>query len=791
MSYTLVIVESPAKCDKIEKYLGPGYKCIASFGHLQQLISLKDIDISNNFKPTFTPIESKLNQIERIKKMILNANEVVLATDDDREGEGIAWHICKLFNLSLETTKRIIFHEVTEKGLKNAIKNPTTLNVDLVNAQQARQILDLLVGYIISPILWENISRTKKGLSAGRCQTPALRLIYENQKEIDNSPGKKVYNTIGYFTDKNFPFVLNETYNDEDKMVKFLEESVDFEHELKLDPLKNSTRKAPTPFTTSSLQQTASNDLHISPKDTMQICQRLYEAGYITYMRTDSKVYSKDFVEKSLKYIDEKYGEKYRIENINSIIILDEEDKKLIEEKEDKKEKKEKKEKKVKKAKKENMAQEAHEAIRPTNINVDKLPEDSDFTGKEIRMYKLIWKNTLESCMADAIYSLLTAKIKAPFKLEYKFTGEEIVFEGWKIVEKERNVSIIDEKANTAYNYLPNLKEKIVNYSKITSKLTMKDLKTHYTEAKLVQLLEQKGIGRPSTFSSLIDKIQERGYVKKENIKGKTLVCTDFELEDDEITEIENKKEFGNENNKLVIQSVGILVLEFLIKTYEKVFEYDYTKNMENDLDLIAKGDKEYYDLCLECYNDIKKDERNKRDVKNDIRIDEEHVYIIGKNGPVIKTSDNRFLSVRKDIDLDKLKNGDYKLEDIIEDNMLNRLLGKYENEDMYLKKGKFGMYVVWGENKKSLNGINLNETSIELNDVLEYLKNQSTTNSSIIRTLRKDLSIRSGKYGDYIFYKTEKMSKPKFYKLIGFDEDYKKCELYIILDWIKEKYKV
>ena len=799
MSYTLVIVESPAKCDKIEKYLGPGYKCIASFGHLQQLISLKDIDISNNFKPTFTPIESKLNQIERIKKMISNANEVVLATDDDREGEGIAWHICKLFNLSLETTKRIIFHEVTEKGLKNAIKNPTTLNLDLVNAQQARQILDLLVGYIISPILWENISRTKKGLSAGRCQTPALRLIYENQKEIDNSPGKKVYNTIGYFTDKNFPFVLNETYNDEDKMVKFLEETVDFEHELKLDPLKNSTRKAPTPFTTSSLQQTASNDLHISPKDTMQICQRLYEAGYITYMRTDSKVYSKDFVEKSLKYIDEKYGERYRIENINSIIILDEEDKKLIEEKEEKeekqekekKDKKEKKEKKVKKAKKENMAQEAHEAIRPTNINVDKLPEDSDFTGKEIRMYKLIWKNTLESCMADAIYSLLTAKIKAPFKLEYKFTGEEIVFEGWKIVEKERNVSIIDEKANTAYNYLPNLKEKIVNYSKITSKLTMKDLKTHYTEAKLVQLLEQKGIGRPSTFSSLIDKIQERGYVKKENIKGKTLVCTDFELEDNEITEIENKREFGNENNKLVIQSVGILVLEFLIKTYEKVFEYDYTKNMENDLDLIAKGEKEYYDLCLECYNDIKKDERNKRDVKNDIRIDEEHVYIIGKNGPVIKTSDNRFLSVRKDIDLDKLKNGDYKLEDIVEDNMLNRLLGKYENEDMYLKKGKFGMYVVWGENKKSLNGINLNETSIELNDVLEYLKNQSTTNSSIIRALRKDLSIRSGKYGDYIFYKTEKMSKPKFYKLIGFDEDYKKCELDIILHWIKEKYKV
>ena len=229
MSYTLVIVESPAKCDKIEKYLGPGYKCIASFGHLQQLLSLKDIDVNNGFKPLFTPIESKKQQIERIKTKMLNAKEVVLATDDDREGEGIAWHICQLFDLSIETTKRIIFHEVTEKGLKDAIKSPTTLNMNLVNAQQGRQILDLIVGYKISPDLWQNISR-KKGLSAGRCQTPALRLIYDNQKEIDESPGKLVYNTTGYFTSKNYPFILNYQYDNEEKMGEFLEESVEFKH---------------------------------------------------------------------------------------------------------------------------------------------------------------------------------------------------------------------------------------------------------------------------------------------------------------------------------------------------------------------------------------------------------------------------------------------------------------------------------------------------------------------------------------------------------------------------------
>ena len=793
MSYSLLIVESPAKCDKIEKYLGPGYKCIASYGHLQELTSLKDIDIKNNFKPSFNPIEKKKQQITRIKNMITNCKEVILATDDDREGEGIAWHICELFNLSVEHTKRIIFHEVTESALKAAIKTPTRLNMDLVNAQQGRQILDLLVGFRISPVLWQNISRTKKGLSAGRCQTPAIRLIYDNQKDIDNSPGKKVYNTIGYFTDKNLSFTLNNTYNDENKLIDFLEETTEHEHILSCDKPKDSVRKAPQPFTTSTIQQTASNELHISPKETMQICQKLYEGGYITYMRTDSKVYSKEFLEKANEFIINKFGSKEKDPNKLLQELYDEN---MTTDEDVVKESKSKKKPKSKKKTDENIPppQEAHEAIRPTNIEIENIStENTDFSGKEIRLYKMIWRNTVESCMADAIYKIFSAKISAPEKCEYKYLTEQIVFPGWKYVNGY-------EEINTIYNYLQAIKKGSIKYKKIVCKLTIKDLKTHYTEAKLVQLLEQKGIGRPSTFSSLVEKIQDKEYIKKENIKGKTITCKDFELENDEILEIENTREFGNEKNKLVIQSVGIIVIEFLLKTYNTLFEYEYTKSMEDVLDLIAKGEKKYYELCEECLKEINKVSLEvTRDNKEDIIIDKDHTYMIGKYGPIIKCRTNStnstnskeyiFKSVKKDINLDKLRNGEYLLKDIIEDSNLNKKLGSYQNEEIFLKKGQFGLYVVWGDNKKSINEIQINETDINLDNVIEIIEN--SRNPNLVREITENLSIRKGKFGDYIFYKTKKMNKPKFLKLNELNENYKTCDINIIKEWIIEKYQM
>ena len=787
MPYTLVIVESPAKCQKIEKYLGAGYKCIASYGHMQELNGLKSINM-DTFVPSFTPMDSKRQQIERIRQMITNSNDVLLATDDDREGEGIAWHICKLFDLSIENTKRIIFHEVTETALKKSVQNPLKLNMNMVNAQQGRQILDLLVGYKISPLLWENISRTKKGLSAGRCQTPALRLVYDNQKEIDKSPGRKVYNTTGYFTDHNLDYTLNHNFEEEEKVIEFLEETTEFAHIFSCSKPKESIKKPPTPFTTSSLQQTASNELHISPKETMSICQKLYEGGYITYMRTDSQIYSKEFIEKIKPYIHENYGEEYIHKNIDN----------LSEKQPEKANKKSKKKKDEN-----NNAQEAHEAIRPTNISCTKLPEEME--SKEKRMYNLIWKTTMESCMADAIFNSITSKISAPLKYEYKYTAEELVFLGWKIVGGYKD----DGKY---YKYLLALKQNSeVKYRKIANKLTIKDLKMHYTEAKLVQLLEQKGIGRPSTYSSLIDKIQERGYVKKENIKGKKIKCTDFELENDEITEIEKEREFGNENNKLVIQDTGILVLEYLLKTFATFFEYEYTKEMEDELDYIAKGEKEYQELCKKCVDTIDEsipkkqykssnnnnningmngmNDNNDKNDNTEIKIDDNHSYIIAKYGPTIKCKDGEkitFKSVKKNIDIDKLRNGDYNIEELIEND--NRILGEYKGNTIYIKKGKYGLYVEWGSNKKSLNELKKSIESLELAEVVEYIENnENTGGKNCIRVIDKNLSIRNGKFGNYIFYKTESMNKPQFFKLNGFKGNYETCSLTSLKKWIEE----
>ena len=289
----LVIVESPAKCGKIEKFLGSGYKCCASFGHIRDIKDgLKGINIANNFSPTFGLLANKMKYISRLRREIGKATEVILATDDDREGEAIAWHICQVFNLPINTTKRIIFHEITKTGITHAIRaNPTILNMHTVHAQQARQVLDLIVGFRLSPLLWKHVSHTAKSvLSAGRCQTPALRLIYDNQKEINDSPGKTKYDTIGVFV--GFPFQLNYHYADREKMETFLEESVSHDHVYIAPTPKSVVKRQPTPFTTSGLQQKASNELHFSPKRTMSVAQKLYEGGYITYMRTDSKTYS-------------------------------------------------------------------------------------------------------------------------------------------------------------------------------------------------------------------------------------------------------------------------------------------------------------------------------------------------------------------------------------------------------------------------------------------------------------------------------------------------------------------
>ena len=757
----LLIVESPAKCNKIESYLGAGYKAIASYGHIQELNGLKSVDIQNGYKPSYNHIMMKEKQIKKIREAINKSSEVLIATDDDREGEGIGWHICQVFNLPVQTTKRIIFHEVTKEALTNAVNNPILVNMNVVFAQQGRQVLDLLVGYKISPLLWKHIARNSKvGLSAGRCQTPALRLIYDNQKEIDESPGKKVYNITGNFTKNNLTYALNKTFENSEKDVeKFLEESVNFQHKISCSETKDVTKNPPIPFSTSGLQQKSSNELHITPKETMSICQKLYESGLITYMRTDSLHYAPEFIEKINKTIKEKYGEDF---------ILKQENKKL-------------------KKKKKDNAQEAHESIRPTNIEKEKI--DETFTAKEKKMYQLIWTNTMESCMSPAIFKSITSQITAPQNANYKYSSEKCKFLGWKIVKGSEDGEF--------YEFILKLKKNsIVEYNKIFGKLTMKDIKSHYNEAKLVQLLEQNGIGRPSTFSSLVEKIQEREYVKKQNVKGKKITCIDFELEKNQITEKKEEKEFGNEKNKLVIQPVGTLVLDFCIKHFDDIFNYDYTKNMENDLDKIANGEKTYLNLCTECDKNLTHCMKDlKSDVKNIIEIDENHIFMIGKYGPVIKyekDGETEFYPVKPDIDIEKIKSKELSLQEIKDEKGKTNILGKYENEDLILKKGKFGLYVTWGDNKKSLQGINIPFDEVDYEKVVKFInlpKNES--NQNILRVINDNLTIRKGKFGNYIFYKTPQMKKPQFLKLNKCPHDYLNCDLNVLNEWIVETHSI
>jgi DNA topoisomerase-1 len=809
----LVIVESPSKCKKIEKYLNDNddlniYEVVATMGHINELKSLENIDIKNNFTCKYDLIEAKKKNTDAIKKKIKTVDEVIIACDADREGEGISYAICEVFKLSVTKTKRIVFNEITEQAILNAVKNPSKINMNLVHAQQTRQILDLIVGFKVTPVLWKHISRnTEHSLSAGRCQTPALRLIYDNQNEINNSPGKQIYNTTAYFTNKNIPFVLNKNYEKEEEIIDFLDGTSTFEHIYTCSEPTKSYRSQPEPFTTSKIQQIASNELHYSPKDTMKICQKLYEAGYITYMRTDSKKYSKEFVDSATSYIKHFYNESYINEKINDLCNHQSQKTELEtreienrEEKEEKKYKVKKVTKKVAKVEKELETEkiEAHEAIRPTDISLKELPDEID--SKERRLYKLIWTNTLESCMSQASYYVITASLSGYNNTKFSCVSEQIDFLGWKIVESKKQ----DDK-ECHYNYLQTLKQpSLMPYKKVVSNVLLKDTKSHYTEAKLVNILEDNGIGRPSTFSSIVEKIQERVYVKKQDVKGKEILCKDYELnQDKDILEIETKREFGNEKGKLVIQPLGTIVIEFLIKKFDILFNYDFTRQMEDDLDKISKGEKIWHEVCknynekIDTFIDNLKDDK-----KVEIKIDETHVYIIGKHGPVIKClTDKTFKGIKKDINIDlyKLENGGYKLEDLIEEKPSTpdkkqdgNVLGVYENEPVFLRKGKFGLYVTWGDKSKTLKELgNRPIESINFEEVEQILKNGETIGSNIVRNINENLSIRKSAKGDYIFFKSSKMKKPSFFNLTGINEDYKTCELDVLKSWIKDKHSV
>lgn len=841
---TLLIVESPSKCATIMKYLGDGYKCVATCGHMRYLDGLNAIDVNKNYKLKFTIMDSKRAQITRITSEIKMAGRVIIATDDDREGEAIAWHICDMFKLPIETTERIVFHEITKDALEKAMVSPRKVNMNIVTSAHARQILDLLIGYKISPYIWKHISST--GLSAGRCQTPALRLVYDNQREIENrlmhinNNNKNIsnnnsnsnenifeYSVCGYFTKLNIPFSLEKRFKSfflkqegelELELETFLQNSTQSDHVFMCVENDTGVRNLspPVPFSTSRLQQTASNEFSISPSETMKICQTLYERGYITYIRTTGKSYSAEFISQANDYVREKWGVKY---------IKGDGDKGD-----------------------ETEYQAAHEAIRPTDVT--RISLNNDCHALEQKMYKLIWKNSLENCMSDYIFFPMVAKINANVanaNYTYKFSCQKPVFLGWKAVQ---GFTPEQQRHHTMMDYLHNVRENsIIPYNKIeTSVVITSSLGAHYTEARLIQALEEKEIGRPSTYSTIIEKIMEREYVKKQNVVGMRIECNDYTLVDKVISKTKSWREFGNENNKLIITPVGKSVLEFLTCHFPVLFSYDYTRHMEMRLDDIAaaaaNGFDPKYDLkivCDECVGEIEecinKIKKTKKD-ETQYRIDDHHIFIIGKHGPVVMYSEkpfptseedgcyNKYLNaginseenesiifkkVKPGFIFDDLKMGKYaNLSDIlVEDSSLERVVGTYGGFSVTLKNGRFGNYIVWGkngENRKSFKcGKNISDISLE--EVIRCIENDSNdsndyndsencttvgeteitaTTTGIVRIVNDDISIRKGKYGNYIFYKTSQMKKPKFISLKTFKLDYNKCPLNDIVSWVK-----
>jgi DNA topoisomerase-1 len=664
-------------------------RCVATCGHLCEIASLANVNANNGFDVKYTILDSKKAQYKLLKEAIQQADEVILATDDDREGEAIAWHVARLFKLDVAKTKRILFHEITESALQNALRKPGYINMNLVNAQRARQVLDLLVGYKISPMLWKEFSN--ESLSAGRCQTPALRIVYD--KHVEPSNETNAYHVVGYFTSLNLKFNLDRTFENKDDAFIFLNDCISTKFKYTCSAPVKKTYKPPKPLTTSSIQQACSNQLHLSPKDTMRILQHLYENGYITYMRTDSQQYSAEFISSVKKAITSKHGTKF----VNAEFANNVDDKC------------------------------AHEAIRPTNIALEELSDLID--AKERKVYNIVWTTTMQSLMADSTSMKITAKIELIDKSFFTYDSEAIEFLGWKIVSGEP----CDDKA---YQLLQTIRS-IEKYNKIAALCVYSRLKTHLTEAKLVNLLEDKGIGRPSTFASLVDKIQERVYVKKETIKGRSVTCKEYELIDSVINEIETTREVGGEANKLIIQQVGLDVIAFLYKNFAELFDYDYTQRMEKDLDSVSHGEKVWTTLCDDCVQQLDK--------------------IINK----------------------------YKGE-----NPNNEIcIGQFEGHDLILKKGKFGLYANWGANNKSLK--EFGNRPIENITFEEVEQNLIKNNSNVLREVSNTISIRKSAKGEYIFYKLPKMKKPSFFSLAGFDDDFATCDIEIIKSWVKTKYNI
>jgi DNA topoisomerase I len=701
MSKNLVIVESPAKAKTIEKYLGKDFTVKSSFGHIRDLPKKNmGIDIeSGKFTPTYEISPDKKKVINELKKESKN-KEVWLAADEDREGEAIAWHVCQALDLDPKKTKRIVFHEITKPALESAVKNPRVINQPLVDAQQARRVLDRLVGYELSPVLWRKI---QAGLSAGRVQSVAVRLIVERERAIEGFEAESQFKIIAEFdlgSEKTLRAELPEKMADYESAQAFIKNCLGAS--FTVDSLeKKPGKKSPSaPFTTSTLQQEASRKLGFSVKQTMVVAQRLYEAGKITYMRTDSVNLSGQAIAQAAEEIEKKYGKKYV---------------------------------QVRKFKtKSQSAQEAHEAIRPTDLGADSVSGERN----EQRLYDLIWKRTIASQMAEAQIEKTLATIaiepKQPFEKPFEAgaslvaTGEVLKFDGFLKVYLE---GTDDEDAREEAKMLPPLKE-----GQDLSLLSMQGREqfgrppARYTEASLVKKLEEMGIGRPSTYAPTISTIQDRGYIEKTDRPANQRSVRCILLQNQTLKETVETENFGAEKNKLFPTEIGKIVTDFLVKYFTEIVDYGFTAKVETEFDAIANGDHVWNEMIKNFYGgfhqtveqtaDISREEAaQSREIGTDPKSGKPVIARLGRFGPMIQigTKDDeekpKFASIPEGETIDSIT-----LETALKQFEFPRILGKDKHgEEVSVSLGRFGPYIKCGKVNASLKKKTMDENGLEI----------------------------------------------------------------------------
>ncbi len=749
MQENLVIVESPAKAKTIEKFLGKDFLVTSSMGHIRDL-EKKDfgIDIENNYLPKYVVSDDKKKIVAELKKLAKKATMVWLASDEDREGEAIAWHLKEELGLKADKTKRIVFHEITKDAILNAIQNPRNIDENLVNAQQARRVLDRIVGFELSPVLWKKV---KPSLSAGRVQSVAVRLIVEREREIINFKSSSSFRVTANFqahlSDGQTAEVkaeLPRRFDTRQEAEAFLEKCKTARFTI-ADITRKPARRTPAPpFTTSTLQQEASRKLGFSVAQTMSVAQRLYEGGKITYMRTDSVNLSGLALNTASQKITELHGDKYvQIRQYKT---------------------------------KSKGAQEAHEAIRPTYIDHETISG----SAQEKRLYDLIWKRTIASQMADAVLEKTTITIDIS-TAEEKFiaSGEVIIFDGFLKVYMESSDEENGNGSPNSSDLLPPLKANDQLKARqilATERFTQKP--PRYTEASLVKRLEELGIGRPSTYAPTISTIQTRNYVIREDRPGTERQFSVLELKNNTISETTKTEITGAEKSKLFPTDIGMVVNDFLIENFEQVMDYNFTANVEKEFDDIAEGkrvwnemiDRFYHPFRQTIESTLKNSEKTKgeRILGSDPKTGKQVSVKIGRFGPIAQLGEStvdedqekpQFASLRPSQHLETIT-----LEEALELFKMPRELGDYENKKVTVGVGRFGPYIRHNNQFVSLPKTD-DPYSVGLERAIELIEaKREKERNAVIKTFAEDADLRvlNGRWGPYIAYKKSNFRIPK-----------------------------